>query len=175
MIFARSEITSQLVRYLSAFDKGSRVTYTDLSTAVAAEITARSHLLRSARTILQNEHAQVWEPVVPGVGLYRLTDREIAERQGRWWLPGARRKLTRGSKQVAVVKREQLSLDEQARLATHTIQTELALNALSKATASRIGTVARGSSNDLPSFNAIEWAVTLMRPRLKKMFGREAD
>lgn len=166
-MFTRSPITDALVRYLQPFDKGTSITYAELSTAAACKITSMSYHLRRVRVILQNEHGQVWEAVTPHVGLYRLTDKEIAQRQGKWWLPGARRKLVRGSKQAAIVELGQLTIDEQARFATHNIQSELAQQALSKATATRIGKVARGTSNDLPAFNAIEWAITLMRPRFK--------
>jgi len=166
-MFERSEVTSKLVRFLSSFDKGTKITYGELSTSVDASITASSHLLRSARSILQNEHNQVWVPM-RGIGIYRLNDVEIAERQRRWWLPGARRKLVRGRNQVATVDAQHLTIDEQARMATANIQTELALQALAKATTTRVGKIARGTSNDLPSFNALEWSINLMRSTIRK-------
>ena len=167
MRFERSEVTSRLVRFLSSFDKGTRITYDTLSTNLGMSITATNHLLRSARSILQNEHNQVWVPI-PGVGICRLTDVEIAERQRRWWLPGAQRKLVRGRKQVATVDAQHLTIDDQARMATANIQTELALQALSRATNTRINKVARGTSNDLPSFNALEWSINLMKTTIHK-------
>jgi hypothetical protein len=163
--FVRSEITTQLVAYLAAFDKGSHVDYGKLSERAATPISARSGHLRSARHILQHEHNQVWDAVAPGVGVYRLNDAQIAAHLARWWIPGARRKLRRGGDQASIVRLDQLTVDQQARLATDTIQVELASQALSKATANRLNKVARGTSNDLPSFNAIEWAITLMPRR----------
>ena len=70
-------------------------------------------------------------------------------------------KLSEGAKQADVVDLDQLTLTEQARFATDAIIRELARDALSKATERRIEKVARGTSNDLPSFNAIEWMITL--------------
>ena len=159
--FIRSETTSQLVRYLAAFDKGRHATYDELARIIGEEIAPRSHILRSARLILQNDHAQVWG-VVRNVGVRRLTDQEIAERLPRWWLAGARRKLGRGRAQSAVVDIQRLSSEEQHRLAIGGIQAELAMQSLSKPTAQRLAKVARGSSNDLPTFNMLEWAITLM-------------
>jgi hypothetical protein len=164
--FTRSETTSRLVRYLAAFDKGTSVTYGDLDRTIGETIDPHSHSLRSARQILQREHAQVW-CVVSNIGLRRLTDLEIAERMRRWWLPGARRKLGRGQAQSAAVDTKNLSNDEQHRFAISGIQAELALQSLSKPTAQRLGKVATGSSNDLPSFNMLEWAITLM-PRKRR-------
>jgi hypothetical protein len=60
---------------------------------------------------------------------------------------------------------QRLSSDEQNRLAIGGIQAELALQSLSKATAQRLTKVAKGSSNDLPAFNMLEWAITLMPKR----------
>lgn len=160
--FVRSEKTTRLVAYLSAFDKGSTIAYDELSRIVGDPVDSRSHHLRSARAILQAEHNQVWNAVAPRVGVYRLNDVEIADRLPRWWLKGARNKLNRGRDQSTVADRDKLDLDRKARLAVHSIQVELALQSLSKASARRLEKVARGSSNDLPAFNAVEWAITLM-------------
>jgi hypothetical protein len=90
-----------------------------------------------------------------------LNDAEIAERLPNWWLNGARNKLKRGGKQADVVEMRELDIDEQARFAVDCIQKELSLEALSKATRKKMEKVARGTSNDLPSFTAVEWAISL--------------
>jgi hypothetical protein len=163
--FTRSEITDRLLRYLAGFEKGAKISYGEL-TSLGDKITSRSHHLRSARQLLQKEHAQVWVPI-PNIGLRRLNDIEIAERLPRWWLKGARRKLGRGQTQATVVDLKALSTDEQTRFAINGIQAELALQSLAKSTVQRLSKVSSGSSNDLPSFNMIEWAITLM-PRSRR-------
>jgi hypothetical protein len=159
--FQLSELTSALVRYLGQFEKGTRLTYKELSKAVGADIRSHDHHLISARRILERDHNAVWGCVPPRVGLHRLNDAEIAMRQRDWYLFGARNRLREGAKQADVVDLDQLNLTEQARFATDAIIRELARDALSKATERRIEKVARGTSNDLPSFNAIEWMITL--------------
>jgi hypothetical protein len=74
---------------------------------------------------------------------------------------GARRKLDRGGDQIDVVETQNLDIDQQARFSIDCIQRELAFNSLSRATRQRMEKVARGSSNDLPSFNVLEWAISL--------------
>lgn len=160
--FKRSETTSRLVSYLSAFGKGTGISYDDLTTAAGELIDARSHNLRYARLILEREHNQVWIAVPPKVGLYRLQDAEIAQRLGAWWMAGARRKLDRGGEQSGLVDTQTLDLDEAARFAVNSIQRELAFRTLSKGTHRQLEKVARGTSNDLPSFNVVEWAISLM-------------
>jgi len=44
----------------------------------------------------------------------------------------------------------------------------LASQSLSRATRNKLAKVARGTSNDLPSFNALEWMIPLTRPRKPK-------
>ena len=165
--FERSELTKSIIRYLASLDKGERVTYDELSRAVGFAVDSRSPNLISARKILEREHNAVWNCVVPKVGVFRLTDAEIAQRQGSWYLLGARNKLKAGAAQADVVEIDELTIDQQARFATHSIIREIAREALSKATERRIEKTARGTSNDLPSFSAIEWMISLSQRRAK--------
>jgi hypothetical protein len=80
---------------------------------------------------------------------------------------GDRRKLRRGGDQAEVVQVEHLDIDQQSRFAIDCVQRELAFESLSKPTRKRMEKVARGTSNDLPSFNILEWAISLM-PRQKQ-------
>jgi hypothetical protein len=163
--FQRSELTAALVRYLASHDKGTHLGYEELSLAAEAQITSRSTNLISARHILERDHSQVWIAVPPRLGVYRLTDPEIAERQRTWFLAGARNKLTNGAKQADVVEIERLDMTQQARFATSSIVREIARNALDRATQRKVDRIARGSSNDLPSFNAVEWMISLSPKR----------
>jgi hypothetical protein len=101
------------------------------------------------------------EIVRPKVGVKRLTDAEIQERLPRWWLNGARNKLKKGGDEADVVETNALSIDQQAKFSVDCIQRTLAFDALSRTTRNRLERVARGSSNDLPAFNALEWALAL--------------
>lgn len=159
--FQRSQLTDRLVRYLGQFEKGSHLSYSELSTAAETPIDSRTGSLISARRILQRDANAVWGCVIPRVGVYRLNDAEIAARQRTWWLRGARNKLSNGAKQADTVEIGLLDIDQQARFATDSITRELARDALSRATQRRIEKVARGSSNDLPAFTAVEWMITL--------------
>jgi hypothetical protein len=163
--FQRSDITDGLVRYLQQHDKGTRIAYGELSKLVSHPIDARTPYLRVARMILERDYNQVWLALRGEAQLQRLNDPEIAARQATWWLLGARNKLSNGAKQADVVEIEALTIDQQARFATDSIVRELARDALSKATTRRIQKVARGSSNDLPSFNAVEWMISLSPKR----------
>jgi len=163
--FERSEITSALVRYLSQHPKGTRLEYATLTNTTGTEINARSGPLTYARRILERDNAQVWACVAPGLGVYRLTDPEIVERQRKWYLAGARNKLRASARQATVVELDHLNVAQQARFATDGIIREIARDALARATQRRIEKVARGSGNDLPSFNAIEWMISLSPPR----------
>lgn len=165
--FQRSEPTSALVRYLSQHEKGARLTYEELSAIVNLSITSRSHWLVSARKILERDFNAVWGCVMPQIGVYRLNDAEIAARQSSWYILGARNKLRAGAQQADVVELEELDLTQQAKFATDSIIREVARDALSKATQRRIEKVARGTSNDLPSFNAVEWMISLSPRRSK--------
>lgn len=167
--FQRSELTNRLVRYLIPFDKGTQITYEELTNATNALIVSTTPCLISARRILQQEHNAVWCCVKPGLGIIRLTDPEIADRQRSWYLPGARNKLRNGAKQADVVELGRLNLDQQARFATDSIVREIARDALSKSTQARIEKVARGTSNDLPSFNAVEWMINLSPRRSRNI------
>jgi|EndMetStandDraft_8_1072994.scaffolds.fasta_scaffold472066_1 hypothetical protein len=169
--FERSEITDTIVRYLAGHPKGSRVSYADLSSQAACDIQAGDGHLQYAKKILEKEHLQVWVAIKPGAGIKRLTDREIAERIPNWHLRGARNKLKRGDNESRIVETSQLSIDEQARFSVNSIQQQLALQTLSKSTMQRLEKVARGKSNDLPAFNAVEWAFALM-PRRQKDAGK---
>jgi hypothetical protein len=166
-MFERSKETEQLINYLRLNDKGALVTYTDLSTLIGDKVDARYAKLISARKLLQRDHNQVWVCVQPRVGVQRLTDLEIAERLPKFWLMGARSKLKRGGTQAEVVELRQLDADQQTRFGVDCIQRELAFDALSRATRRKMERVARGTSNDLPAFTAIEWAISLSPKNLK--------
>jgi hypothetical protein len=159
-----SQESAQLVNYLRAIEKGMRVSYDELSQLVGKPVSAKN--TAHVRFILQRDSNAVWVCIPPGVGLRRLTDPEIAERLPDWWLNGARRKLSRGGKQADVVELGRLDIDQASRFAVNCIQRELAFEALSKATRRKLEKVARGSSNDLPSFTAVEWAISLS-PKVK--------
>jgi len=165
-LFKRSKLTEQLVHFLQHKDKGHCSTYKELSRAVDEEIGPASHKLRYARYILTRDFAQVWVAEQPRIGVRRLTDPEIAERLPRWWMNGARRRLDRGGDESMIVETGKLSLDEQARFSVNSIQQQLALQSLSKPTLRHLEKVARGTSNDLPAFNILEWAISLT-PRRK--------
>ena len=159
--FERSETTAAVVRYLAAQEKGAQISYQEISDIVGTELVARSSHLVYGRKILERDHAAVWVCVAPGVGLYRLTDPEIAERQRTWFLLGARNKLSAGSRQADVVVLDQLDMTQQAKFATASIIREIAATALSRATQRRVEKVSRGTSNDLPVFSAVEWMISL--------------
>jgi len=159
--FELSEVTKSLVRYLSARKKGDEVSYKELSTVAGILIDSRSGHLISARRILERDHNAVWICVQPGIAVRRLDDIELARRLKSHWLRGARRKLDRGGQQADIVETRRLDLNQQSSFAVDCIQRSLAMDALSRTTRKRMEKVARGTSNDLPSFNIIEWAITL--------------
>jgi hypothetical protein len=159
--FERSEETQALVAYLRMLDKNERVSYTKLTEVAGIKVVANTPKLIYARFILERDHNAVWICVKPKIGIRRLNDIEIAERLPKFWLNGARSKLNRGGHQADVVETRELDIDQQARFAVDSIQRELAFDALSKATRKKMERVARGTSNDLPSFTAIEWAISL--------------
>ena len=165
--FERSELTARIVRFLAACDKGDRITYPELSKAVNALIESGNHNLNYARFILIRDYNAVWGCIRPKIGIFRLNDQEIAKRQGSWFLNGARNKLRRGETEAEVVEIEALNLDEQSEFAVASITRHIAQEALSKATQQRVDKVARGNSNDLPSFNAVEWMIYLS-PKKRK-------
>lgn len=164
--FERSDETANLVRYLQGHAKGTQITYRELSTQMARPIVPNDPKLIYARKILVRDHNAVWVCVAPRVGLKRLDDAEIAERLPAWWLKGARGKLRRGGNETDVVDIQSLDINQQSRFAVHSIQAELAREALSKATQRKMEKVSRGTSNDLPAFTAVEWGITLS-PRKK--------
>jgi hypothetical protein len=159
--FKRSEATNALIRFLVMHDKGSQATYDELSRVADRPIMSKSGHLSVARRALEREFNQVWACIPPNIGLVRLNDAEIAQRQREWYLLGARNKLKAGAQQAEVVDLDMLSADQQARFATDSIVRELGREALSRVTQRRIEKVARGSSNDLPAFNAVEWMISL--------------
>lgn len=163
--FQLSEKTASIVRFLQSSPKGTSVPYADITKAVGFKVGSRSPWLVYARVVLQRDHNAIWTCVRPGVGVKRLTDPEIAERLPNWWWSSARRKLSRGGDQADIVDIQQLDIDQQARFAVDSIQGELAREALSKATRRKMEKVARGTSNDLPVFSAIEWAISLSPKR----------
>jgi hypothetical protein len=156
--FELSERTKKLVAILRYIDKGHEVSYRDLSAQVGETVTAKNSVY--ARQILQRDHAAVFT-CLPTIGLRRLTDLEIAERLPSFWLNGARSKLTRGGAQADVVDMHHLDADQQVGFSVASIQRELASEALSKATRRKMEKVSRGTSNDLPAFTAVEWAISL--------------
>jgi hypothetical protein len=159
--FELSEETDAMVRFLKTQEKGAVVTYSELSRHVGIKITPLTGKLTYARHILQRDFNAVWICVKPAVGIKRLTDVEIAERLPTWWLNGARNKLSRGGAQADVVDMRELDINQQARFGVDSIQRELAFDALSRATRKKMEKVARGTSNDLPAFNVVEWAISL--------------
>lgn len=161
--FELSERTKQLVGLLRFIDKGAEVTYTEMSRQVGSLINAKNSVY--ARHILQRDHNAVFV-CNPTIGLRRLTDLEIAERLPGFWLNGARNKLVRGGAQADVVDMHHLDKDQQVSFSVSSIQRELAQEALSKATRRKMEKVARGTSNDLPAFTAVEWAISLS-PKVK--------
>lgn len=165
--FKLSEETAEIVRYLRALDKGATVTYPDLSEQVGIKLYSNHHKLIYARLILQRDHNQVWVCVKPRVGVKRLNDIEIAERLPKWWINGARNKLSRGGQQAEVVEMDALDINQQTRFSVDCIQRELASESLSKAIRYRMEKVARGTSNDLPAFTAVEWAISLSKKAMK--------
>lgn len=166
--FVLTEQTEKLIAYLKMFDKGSRLSYRELSDAIGVPIKACDSHLASARKILQRDHHAVWIAVRPKVGIVRLNDAEIAERQDVWWMRTARSKLRRGGNQADAVDLGQLDTQQQVRFSVDCIQRDLAMQSLSKANRAKIEKVARGSSNDLPAFTAVEWAISLTRPAAKE-------
>jgi len=164
-LFKRSEETKRIVNYLREHDKGTRCTYAELTRVAETKITARSGKLIHARHILVRDHNAVWICVAPGIGVRRLNDVEIAERLQPWWMRGARNKLKRAGKEIEIVDQKALDIDQLSRFGVDCIQRELALNSLSRATRNRMEKVARGTSNDLPAFNIIEWAINLSAPK----------
>jgi hypothetical protein len=156
--FELSERTKKLISLLRFIEKGSEVTYVDLSAQVGTAINAKNTVY--ARHILQRDHAAVFV-CLPTLGLRRLTDLEIAERLPGFWLNGARSKLTRGGAQADVVDMHHLDAGQQVSFSVNSIQRELAQEALSKATRRKMEKVARGTSNDMPAFTAVEWAISL--------------
>jgi hypothetical protein len=168
---ARFELSGQtdaIVRLLQPFEKGTEVTYREITRLLGFVVTPRSSRLAYARTVLQRDHNAVWVCIRPGIGLKRLNDVEIATRLPEWWLNGARNKLSRGSAQADVVELSRLSTDEQVRFSVAGIQGHLATETLSRVSQRRLEKVARGNSNDLPTFNAVEWAISLMSRKDKR-------
>lgn len=164
--FTRSAATDALVRYLAAFEHGTQLTYTELSSAAGEDITPRSGKLQSVFRILLESHAQVWVLVPPQVGVKRLGHSEIAARDASLHINGARSKLRRGGKIAAQVDAQQLDKDGQVKFSVNCFVRELALQTLSTKTRNRAERVVRGTSNDLPKFDLVEWAVSLS-PRQK--------
>jgi len=164
--FKRSELTSRLVAYLSSHSKGTRISYDELSRFTDTKITSKHAHLTYARKLLIKEHAQVWV-AVRNEGVMRLDDKGIAERLPTWHLRTARSKLKRGGGESRLVDTRKLAIDEQARFAVDSLQQQLAMQSLSRAAHTRLEKIARGNSNDLPKFNALEWAFPLMtiKPR----------
>lgn len=159
--FQRSEITDTIVKYLREHPKESRIPYHELTELAGATITSRTTHLISARRILERDHAQIWVCIMPSIGIARLNDSEIADRHRFWFLAGAKNKLTAGARQADVVELEHLNIAQQARFATDSIIREIASESLARATRRKIERVARGTSNDLPAFNAVEWMISL--------------
>jgi hypothetical protein len=159
--FQRSETTNALIRYLAPWPKGTSISYDELSQAVSVSINSRNACLLVARRVLQNEHLQMWACVPPNVGLVLLTDAQRVEHHRHWNLGGARNKLTAGGRVAETIDLDLLTIGEQARFATDSVIRSVASEALSRTMQRRVEKIARGSSNDLPAFNAIEWAIAL--------------
>lgn len=165
--FTLSDETERLVRFLQSHNKGDVVSYDELSRLVGLKVTSTNAKLIYARKLLLRDHNAVWACVRPRIGIKRLNDVEMAERQDKQFLPRARNQLNRGSEEADVVEYNKLDIDQQARFAVSNIQRQLGLDALSKATRKKLEKVSRGNSNDLPSFSAVEWAISLS-PKVNK-------
>jgi hypothetical protein len=160
--FELSDLTRRIVACLKSHDKGARIDYQELSKLVGSKVDSTNHNLLYARLMLRRDHAQIWLPIKPHIGIRRLNDLEITEHIPQFFHNGARNKLNLGDKYRETVDIHQLDTDMQVRFSVDAIQAELALDALSKAQRRKIERVARGTSNDLPSFSAVEWAISLM-------------
>jgi hypothetical protein len=160
--FQRSELTDRIVRYLRELPKEQTITYDELSRNLSAPIKSTSGYLISAREILKRDYGQVWLAVPPRVGVVRLNDTQTAERQHKWWLAGLRRRTRRAEVEAEVVNTKELDHDTGQRFAASCIQRQLVADSLSRTTTRIIAS--RGTSNDLPAFNAVEWAVRLSPP-----------
>jgi alkylated DNA nucleotide flippase Atl1 len=160
-LFELSNETKALINYLRSLEKGTSVTYAEISRLTGVKVDARHAKLIYARLILKRDHNAVWIAIRPRVGLQRLTDVEIAERLPGWWLNGARNKLRRGGNEIDIVETDKLNAVQLTRFSVDSIQRELAFESLSKATRRKMEKVSRGTSNDMPSFTAVEWAISL--------------
>jgi hypothetical protein len=161
--FVRSEITQRIINYLHPHDKGTLINYQELSRAIEAPIRSTDPKLRSAMEILRKEFNQIWSCVRPKIGVRRYRDPEIVERIDGFHMKGAKRKIKRGDKNADVVEIKQLDPSQLRHFASNAIQRELVLEALSRQTYRKIERVSRGTSNDLPTFSAVEWAINLTR------------
>ena len=160
--FEMKERTRKLVAYLRDVEKGTDITYRELTRHIGEPVDAK--LCNGARVILLRDFAAVFA-AIPKIGLRRLTDLETAELLPSFYLKGARNKLKRGGARAEVVDIRHLDVDQQVRFSVNCIQRELAMESLSKTTRKKMEKVARGTSNDLPAFTAIEWAISLSAPR----------
>ena len=160
--FEMKERTIKLVAYLRHVEKGTDITYRELTRQIGEPVDAK--LCNGARVILLRDFAAVFA-AIPKIGLRRLTDLETAELLPSFYLKGARNKLKRGGARAEVVDIRHLDVDQQVRFSVNCIQRELAMESLSKTTRKKMEKVARGTSNDLPAFTAVEWAISLSAPK----------
>jgi hypothetical protein len=160
--FEMKERTRKLVAYLRHVEKGTDITYRELTRQIGEPVDAK--LCNGARVILLRDFAAVFA-AIPKIGLRRLTDLETAELLPSFYLKGARNKLKRGGARADVVDIRQLDIDQQVAFSVNCIQRELAMESLSRTTRKKMEKVARGTSNDLPKFTAIEWAISLSAPK----------
>jgi hypothetical protein len=160
--FEMKERTRKLVAYLRDVEKGTDITYRELTRHIGEPVDAK--LCNSARVILLRDFAAVFA-AIPKIGLRRLTYLETAELLPSFYLKGARNKLKRGGARAEVVDIRHLDVDQQVRFSVNCIQRELAMESLSKTTRKKMEKVARGTSNDLPAFTAVEWAISLSAPK----------
>ena len=160
--FEMKERTRKLVAYLRDVEKGTDITYRELTRHIGEPVDAK--LCNGARVILLRDFAAVFA-AIPKIGLRRLTDLETAELLPSFYLKGARNKLKRGGARAEVVDIRHLDVDQQVRFSVNCIQRELAMESLSKTTRKKMEKVARGTSNDLPAFTAVEWAISLSAPK----------
>ncbi len=161
-MFQLSEITSKLVNYLKVLDKGQLIPYRELTKAVGEPMAATNPHLGYARKILLRDHNQIWQAIRPKIGIQRLTDAEMAASLPEVRLSRARNQLKRGGNEAEAVDTGELDKEQATRFGVDSVQRQLAFESLSKASRRKLEKVARGSSNDLPSFNIIEWAFPLM-------------
>lgn len=158
--FQRSELTDNLVRYMGSHDEGTVIPYQELSSFSGTPISSTSSHLQSAKKILLSDRGQCWW-AVRNIGVKRLTPAEAAEKLGTAHLPSARRKLAHGDTVAKNVDVQRLDQDDYQRFQANSTQIAIGIVALSRKLNRGMEKVVRGTSNDMPAFNAADWRIIL--------------